>query len=49
VTILPESPVIFAPPLDEVAFLVEAAAHPERGAHGLGRQRSFGAHAAGKP
>jgi phytoene synthase len=36
VTILPESPVIFAPPLDEVAFLVEAAAHPERARTGWG-------------
>jgi len=29
VSILPQSPVIYAPPLPEVAFLVEAAAHPD--------------------
>ena len=36
VKILPESPVIYAPPLDEVAFLVEAASHPERTKTGWG-------------
>jgi phytoene synthase len=36
VSILPESPVVFAPPLEEVAFLVEAAAHPERTRTGWG-------------
>jgi phytoene synthase len=36
VTVLPESPVVFAPPLHEVAFLVEAAAHPERTRTGWG-------------
>jgi phytoene synthase len=36
VTVLPESPVVFAPPLEEVAFLVEAAAHPERARTGWG-------------
>ncbi|MFW5655136.1 MAG: 15-cis-phytoene synthase [Roseicyclus sp.] len=32
----PQSPVLFAPPLPEVAFLVEAAAHPDRGQTGWG-------------
>jgi phytoene synthase len=36
VSVLPENPVIFAPPLPEVAFLVEAAAHPERSRTGWG-------------
>lgn len=35
-SVLPESPVIYAPPLAEVAFLVEAAAHPERTRTGWG-------------
>ena len=46
VTVLPENPVIYAPPLPEVAFLVEAAAHPERSRTGWGDKRSVGAHAA---
>jgi phytoene synthase len=29
-TVMPQSPVIFAPPLAEVAFLVEAAADPKK-------------------
>jgi len=36
VSVLPENPVIYAPPLPEVAFLVEAAAHPERSRAGWG-------------
>jgi len=35
-TILPESPVIYAKPLPETAFLVEAAAHPEAAKTGWG-------------
>ncbi len=36
VTILPQSAVIYAKPLDEVAFLVSAAAHPDSAKSGWG-------------
>jgi len=36
VTILPQSAVIYARPLPEVAFLVEAAAHPDASKTGWG-------------
>ena len=36
VTVLPQSAVIYARPLDEVAFLVEAAAHPDTSRTGWG-------------
>jgi phytoene synthase len=36
VSVAPESPVIYARPLDETAFLVEAAAHPARDTKGWG-------------
>jgi phytoene synthase len=36
VTILPQSAVIYAKPLPEVAFLVEAAAHPDVAKTGWG-------------
>ncbi|MGP1357410.1 15-cis-phytoene synthase [Roseicyclus sp.] len=36
VTVFPQSAVIYARPLDEVAFLVEAAAHPDRAKTGWG-------------
>jgi 15-cis-phytoene synthase len=36
VTIFPQSAVIYAKPLEEVAFLVEAAAHPDRAKTGWG-------------